>query len=34
MDLFGVNDIKKIKKATEIFEGRTKDHIGKKIEFS
>ena len=34
MDFLGIKDCKKMKKAKEIFEGRTKGQIGKKVEFS
>ena len=34
LHFLGIKDLKKMKKAKEIFEGRTKGQIGKKVEFS
>ena len=34
LDFLGIKDLKKMKKAKEIFEGCTKGQIGKKVEFS
>ena len=34
LNFLSIKDLKKMKKAKEIFEGRTKGQIGKKVEFS